>query len=288
MSRIARERGTFDHRSGSARLQSLTERNAINTGALFLFWELCSVIDDETLLALAEASAYIGLAYILLDHLVDNQTEDPASIMLLQLSFHDHGIRKLRQLFTSDHSFWSYFDRLTGMLRSSLLLEVECRLSPRKYTEERFLNSTYGKVSPAAISTAALVMLNADLEPEDQNRAVSTIERGLFDLISAGQLAHDTEEWKSDLLSREMTYFLSTCANTDYWIKDEWPSEDQLGELIFETRNDVVHFMKAEQWFVRARETIDELGQINGLNLKFENWSTYIDYYIDQATRSIQ
>ena len=174
------------------------------------------------------------------------------------------------------------------MLRSSLLLEVECRLDPRKYTEEKFIRSTHGKVSPAAISAAALVMLRDDLRTEHQTRLISSIQSALLDLISAGQLAHDVEEWKEDLSSREMTYFLSTCAETKRWLEEEWPSEDEVAEYIFESRNDVIHFSKAERWFTCAKDAVDVPGTMEGLNIDFVNWSAYIDFYIDHSAKFVQ
>jgi hypothetical protein len=282
------ERGTFDHRSGDAPLESLLERNAINTGALFLFWELCEGIDEPDLLGLAEASTFIGLTYILLDHLVDDQATDAANSTLLQHSFNEQGFRKLQELFAADHRFWSEYYRLMAALRSSFALEVECRQDPTKYSEENFLKATYGKVVPAVLSVIAASMLRPDLDEDGRAKILSALERGLLDLISAGQLAHDVEEWESDLHNHEMTYFLSTCAPAERWLEEDWPSEEEIRAMIFETRSDVRHLEIAEAWFSGAKDTIEDLRTARGIELGFINWNAYIEYYVTQAARFVK
>lgn len=279
LQRIAALRGTFDHRSVDSRAQGLLERNAINTGPLFLFWGLCDGIDDQTLLTVAEASAFIGLAYILLDHLVDDQTEDPGATTLLQLAFHDQGLRKLRHLLPNEHPFWNEYDRLSAKLRSSLALELACRSDPRLYSEDNFRFSAEGKVSPAVITITAASMLRQDIDN------FTPIEEALNNLICAGQLAHDVEEWREDLSSRDLTYFLSNCAAADRWTATEWPGEEEIEEEVNNSKLEIKYIELARDWFMEAKEISKKIRTVNGNELEFANWNAYMHHYIDQANR---
>jgi len=281
--RLAIQRGTFDHRSGDAPMRSLAERNAINTGPLFLFWELCQSIEDESLLVLALASAYSGLAYILLDHLVDNQTADASAVTLLQQTFHEKAIREYQRLFTEDHEFWHEFDRLSTGLRTSLALEAACRKEPERFSEESFTTSTRGKVSPAVLTITAATMLAADLG--DQARVVlrSRIEAALEELICAGQLAHDIEEWRKDLAEGDMTFFLSDCASAEEWQRFPWPAEDEIERRMFQSRREIHYCQQAVQGFERAKEYGETIELDGGFAPSFANWEHYIDHYIVQS-----
>lgn len=274
---IARKKGTFDHRSGSSNIAGLQERNVINTGAYFLFWELCDGIEDQSLLNLAEANAYIGLAYILLDHLVDEQAEDPGQTALMQLSYHEQGIRVLQTLFPADNPFWNEFDRLSGQLRSSLALELTCREDPSLYSEENFRLSAQGKVSPAVITLTAATMLLRGYD------SMTDIEKALNFTISAGQLAHDVFEWRKDLAEGDLTYFLFNCAAVDRWKAAEWPSEAEIEQEINSSNLEFKFFVQARDWFVEAKELSQRFRSAEGENIEFVNWNSYLNRYIFQA-----
>lgn len=269
---LAGRKGTFDHLAGSVEYKGISEVNALNVGTTWLFWELFHDLPEDQLTSLAAASVFLGLAYMMTDHLVDGQASDPGGAVLLCQAIRRQVAGHLRSLFPTADPFWQEYESLSSSLQEALAMEMDTREDPGLHSLETFRLTAQGKVSPAVITLTAL----AHLKPfPELSRAVAAVK----DTISAGQLGHDVSDWSADLASGHLTYFLSRCAPPDAWRGSEWPAEEDVAAAINAAWLDVDHFKIARSWFEQAQEMGKPLG--------CAGWNTYIAHYAGLAEKSV-
>ncbi len=239
--------------------------NALITCTPWLFWELFSGLEDDIFLTVGEAGMFLGLSSVVLDHLVDGQTENPELMALFQRAFHNRSVSCLRKVFPSSSAFWDQYERLTREYLKSLGAEVETQSSPNLLTLENFREFAGGKVSPMVITIAALA------EASDMFSVLEPIETSLRHSYIAGQIHDDILDWPSDLENRHLTFFLSRLASPDTWRGEEWPTVDEGYDVNNQEWLDVEYFGLVIEHFDLCIEAVE--------GIQCAAWIHYLEEY---------
>ena len=243
--------------------------NPVLAGAPWLFWETFQGLDDDTFSAIAEAGAYFVLASIILDHLVDGQAECPETMALFHQALYEAGVAGYRTVLPSPSRFWGHFDRLATNHLEGIAAELNCLANPAQLDAEAFQSMAHGKVSPVIATVAALA------EASGQPDALDPIETSLKHIAVASQLLDDIGDWRDDVQSGHLTFFLSEVAGVCGWDSGQWLSVDNLEARINGGWEDVKHMRIVSHW-------LDEsLGAVEGL--RCAGWVNYVKGYQAQA-----
>ena len=65
----------------------------------WLFWDLFEKLDDDFFLRIAEAGAFWSLSAVVIDHLVDGQSENPPLATLFQQKLLQKSLSCFREIF---------------------------------------------------------------------------------------------------------------------------------------------------------------------------------------------
>jgi len=231
--------------------QGPSKMNPLIACTPWLFWETYCELDDETFLYIAEAGAFISLASVLMDHLVDGQAEQPEAMALFQRAVYDHGVAGFRAMFSKTSTFWRDFERLSREYLTALGAEIDAQSNPERFTQQAFFASAAGKVSPIAITIAALS------EASGQPSILEPIEISFRHSFIAGQIHDDVLDWRSDVENRHLTFFMTRLAPPETWPAAEWPSVDELEAINDTNWVDVNYFDLVIDHFDRCIKDVD-------------------------------
>lgn len=261
LSDLGRRQETYSGQPGSEQFAGICKLNPVIVGAPWLFWDLFESLPYEQLLTIAEAGGYLGIAYIIVDHLVDDQVAEPALVSLLSQAFYERALILFRDLFEPAASFWSHLDRLWAELRCALAGEWLSLRQPGPISQEEFRLWAEAKSVPIIITFAALAQAAGRLS------LLEIAEASMKEGGAAAQLDHDVGDWLKDIGGRHMTYFLGqVMAAGD--LGSEWPTESQFAAVVDARWLDAEYFKLALTWFEQARD----LGQ----GLSCPSWTRFL------------
>ena len=256
---------TYIGEEASGLFRGVKSFNPLITCTPWLFWELFSGLDGEDFVNISEAGLCLALASVVMDHLVDEQVGGPGLMLLFHQALYEHGISRYREIFPFPSSFWAQFDRLSREYTTSLGEEVGAQSNPSGFDFDTFARSASGKVSPMAITIAALA--EATGEPE----LLGPIEKSMRHSYLAGQIHDDILDWRSDLQERHITYFLTCLAPPNAFKGDEWSSKGAFELINSKEWMDVNKFRLVLEWFNRAIEAVQ--------GIECPGWLDYLQEY---------
>ena len=245
--------------------QGPSKINPLITCTPWLFWDTFSGLSDEIFLGISEAGAFIALASVIMDHLVDGQATWPEAMALFHHALYDRGVAGYRAMFPSTSTFWNHFDRLTKEYFSALGAEITTQSEPEQLTLDNFLAFAGGKVSPMTTTIAALS------QASDQPFVVEPVEASFRHSFVAGQVHDDVLDWRSDINDRHLTFFLTQLAPPEKWKAVEWPSVDELEANNDSDWIDVNYFDLVIAHFDRCIEVVE--------GIQCDGWRKYVVQY---------
>ncbi|MCJ7621956.1 MAG: hypothetical protein MUO76_00515 [Anaerolineaceae bacterium] len=216
--------GTFKGRQNDEPFIPSTGTNIIYTCTPWIFWELFCDMEDQHFLEIAFAGGLISLASVLMDHIIDQQVDQPHLIAVLHLALFQRGVSALQALFPTNSRFWSHFQRLNSEHLHSLAIELDLQTNPKALSEEDFQAMAGGKVSPVVITIAAFAAA------VDRIDILEPIESSLKHTFIAGQMHDDVLDWQYDLEASHCTYFLSRYLLTEDEQTQKWPTAEDILE----------------------------------------------------------
>jgi len=228
----------------------------------WLWWELFAALDDERFLSIAEAGAYLILASILQDHLIDGQVSHIGPTAVLRDVFRRHGTSVLRQATPANTSFWAQFDRLRKDHRAGLAAELRARLDPKTFDYQRCLTIAQGKVAPVVIPVVAMLTVT------EKSDRLAPMEKSMRLAGLAKQILDDVLDWQEDLAARRLTYFLAQLLPPDSWRAEIWPLPGEVLAFIESEWADVKHFREGRRLIGQA---IEEVGHLDS-----RSWGDYL------------
>jgi hypothetical protein len=245
--------GTFSGRPTEEPLGGLSRMNAVITGIPWLFWELYRQLPDDLFLEIAGAGALLGMASVVLDHMIDEQTESPGEAALLHQALYEAGTAGYRRAFRSDCAFWTEYDRFGKEHLQGMALEWSAQTKPHLLTLESFPRLAGARIAPMLTVVAALAELVEDWG------LLSTLEASIKPVIFAGQMYDDIGDWREDHEAGHITYFLTRLAPPDAWQAPQWPSIEQLQHSIEAHWHDVEHLRMVIAWFDQGLAAVQDL-----------------------------
>ncbi len=270
---LARQASTYTGSPSAQPFAGVSSMNPGLTGTPWLFGRLFARLGDDTLLAIAGAGAFVVLASMVLDHLVDGQLEGREMLTLLHSALQQAGAERFRRLFPDSVSFWAYYERFSAEHLAGLATEVEARRQPASLTRERFEGTVPGKFAPIVVTLAALA------EAAGRPDAIASMEASVKRLAVASQLLDDIGDAESDHAARHLTYYLAQLAPAERWLAPAWPDLAELRARIDATWHDTLHLRLVLNWLASAVEAVK--------GLDCPAWLTYLEYYRDLADRHL-
>lgn len=250
---LALAESTFTGRAGHRLSRLSSSVNPVNMHSPWLFWKLFEGLDDEAFLNIAEAGAFWSLSAIVLDHLVDGQSEKPAQGLLFQHILLQRSRSCFREIFQLASPFWSYFDLCERQYLDALGSESFTQLYPEKLTYEAFEQTARAKAATMLVSISALV------EASCQPSLLPPIEKSIQCCALAGQLYDDLLDWPSDLDHGHMTWALMQLVPEITTGRDAIPGIETLRTRVHSEGLDL-HMMKAVlNQFAEAEGAVQEL-----------------------------
>ncbi len=262
---LAIAESTFTGRSGEELFQVSTSLNPLNARSPWLFWDLFQELENEKFLNIAEAGAFISLSTVVLDHLVDQQSVNPALTTLFQGKLYQHGHSTFQEIFPNNSNFWESFHRYETDYYWALGVEVEAQTNPTIFTDETFVQSAKFKASPMLITIAALT------EASGLSNLLEYIERSIQFCAVAGQLHDDILDCAPDLDNGHITRVLLQLLQGTEWKNDKRMPIEGLQSIIDKEWIDLVIFKEVIHWFDEAKQAVD------GLNCP--GWMRYLEEY---------
>ena len=256
---------TFAGRPSQEPLGGLSRMNAVITCIPWLFWESFRELRDDLFLEIAQAGALFGMASVLLDHLIDEQTESPGETALLHQVLYDAGVAGYRRVFTSDSAFWCQFDRLSDEHVSGMAIELSGRSNPSHLTSEAFYALASARIAPMLTVVAALA------EELDEWNLLPIMEASVKPVIVAGQMYDDIGDWQEDFEAGRITYYLTRLIPLEAWQSAELPAAEEVQQSIDANWKDVEHLRLVIGWFDEALSALDDL--------ECRAWMEYISEY---------
>jgi len=243
--------------------------NPVLAGTPWLFWETFQGLDDDSFVAIAEAGAYFVLASIILDHLVDGQTERPETVALFHQALYEAGVAGYRAVLPSPSRFWGHFDRLATSHLEGIAAELDSQSGRDRVDGESFRAMAHGKVSPVVVTVAALA------EASGQPEVLNPIEASLQHIAVASQLLDDIGDWRDDVQSGHLTFYLSQVAGPGAWSDSQRPSLEDLEARIDGGWEDVKHMREVSHWLDKSLAAVEDL--------RCAGWVAYVEGYQTQA-----
>jgi hypothetical protein len=219
----------------------------------WLFWEDFKGVPDDLFLDVAEAGACFFLGSILLDHLVDKQGEDSALLTLLQRAFWVRGDELFHSVFPPDSVFWEDYNRLMGGHARGLASEQFAQSHPGTFTLEKTKEIAGSKICPALVGLSGLshLMNKPDL--------LTNKEKILKDFAIGTQFIDDLQDWREDLASDHLTYFLTCVAPEADWVNSPWLTEDEIERMINSSGIDMDHCRMGVNLYTRAIDNTHDM-----------------------------
>jgi hypothetical protein len=271
---LALKKNTFEGQPIEKPFKGLSEMNPLITCPPWLFWEIFEAVEDDIFLQISEAGSIFGLASVLLDQIIDNQTEYPEQVTMLHQEFYTHGIRNFNRVLPSNSGFWVEFDRFASEHILGLSTELQVQTEFHKLDEAAFLRIAHCKVVPMIVPLAALAYVS------DQVDILEPIEESLKNAIVAGQLHDDIGDWYVDVKNAHMTYFITCIAKPEQWDNPKWPSTHELQSYLNRNWIDIDKLKQVIQWLDRALEPIQ--------GMDCPAWVFYISEYKKRADESLK
>ncbi len=264
LARLASLASTFDGQPGGERFAGISGINPL-IGATPLLFKEALLADDEWSPACdlaAEGGAFLVLAYVVLDHILDGQSDAPGLASLLHQALLEHGVRRLHEALPADNPFWRHYDRLMAAHRAGLAREAAALADPGALDEDAFEALATAKILPSLVTLAALTELL------DRRNILPMLEQSLTRAILSGQLHDDVGDWRDDLAARHFTFFLSRQGEPAEWQAPVWPSPEAIEVRLTQTWDDVNQVNRALAWLDEARDATADLG--------CEAWHAYL------------
>ena len=275
-------RSTYTGKSGSDRLGGIFNLNPLVVAAPWLFWDAFP-LDAESLCVIAKAGSFLGASYVILDHLIDDQVEEPALASLLQQALFERALQLFRTQLGPTTPFWFHLDRLWADLRDSLVFEWQRQRNPYPISVDEFRSMAAAKSVPLIITIAALSQMS------NKPNLLDEAEKSLREVGSAVQLWHDVGDWRNDYRSKHITYFLSEIMRrfikeqksaslhdiSTYFLNYGYPTLYDIDELIKSHELEVEFLNLSHEWFCKAfyhAESIDS-----------SIWSMYLDQWKNEV-----
>ncbi len=244
---------TFSGKPTEEPLGGLSRMNAVITCIPWLFWELYRQLPDDLFLEVAAAGALLGMASVLLDHLIDGQAESPGEAALLHQALYEAGAAGYRRVFSSDCGFWTEYHRLGNEHVQGMALELSAQTNPHLLTPESFPRLAGARIAPMLTVVAALAQAREDWS------LLSKLEASIKPVIFAGQMYDDIGDWREDREAGHITYFLTRLVPPDAWQAPQWPSVEQLQQSIEAHWHDVEHLRMVIDWFDQGLAAVQDL-----------------------------
>jgi hypothetical protein len=271
---LALNKKTFEGQPLEKTFLGLSEMNPLITCPAWLFWNIFEIVEDILFLHIAEAGAFFGLASVLMDQLVDGQTQTPGQVALLHQVFYEYGVQGFQDVLPTDSSFWCEFDRLSIEHVQGLATEIMVQTEFQKLDHDAFLKIAHCKVVPMIVSLVALAYVS------DQVDVLEPIETSLKHAIVAGQLHDDIGDWYEDVVSNHMTYFITRISEPGKWENPEWPSTEELQRQLDRNWVDIDELKQVRSWLDRSIESAQ--------TLDCPAWITYLSEYKKRADESLE
>jgi hypothetical protein len=256
---------TFAGRPSQEPLAGLSQMNAVVTCLPWLFWELFRELRDDLFLRIAWAGAVYGMASVLMDHLLDEQTELPGEAALLHQSLYEAAVAGYRGLFDRGSAFWSRYDRLGREHVSGMALELSARANPGVLTAEGFYALGSARIAPMLTVVAALA------QAAGQPALLSTLEASIKPVIVAGQMLDDIQDWQEDLEAGRITYYLTRVIPAGAGQSAKLPAVEEVQHSIDANWSDVEHLRMVINWFDQGLSAVD--------GLECRAWVEYVNEY---------
>lgn len=261
----AQRRRIFTREPGKELLRGPSGLNPGLTCTPWLFWDLCRGVEDERFVRLATAGSMLVLASVLQDHLVDEQSDDPAMALLLKDALWQQGLAHFQSSFSNRSGFWDYLFRLSEEHRMGLAREVACRRNASLMSDDTFCEMVRAKFAPIVITMAAF-LIETGMEG-----ALAAVEESIKSLALASQWLDDLGDWKEDLAARRPTYFLQSLAPDIDWQRSAWPSAEDLQARIDDSWLDLEVLQRIKRRLGEAERQTEPFG--------CEGWSSYLEGY---------
>jgi len=227
--------------------------NAVITCLPWLFWEQYSVLSDELFLRIAAAGAFLGMASVLMDHLIDQQAESPGEVALLHQALYEAGVAGYRTTFDSHSAFWDQYDRLAREHVSGMAIELHAQVDPLCLTPETFHAMACARIAPMLTVVAALA------EAVQRPGLRPAIESSIRPVIVAGQMYDDIGDWQEDFEAGRVTYYLTRLRPPQAWQSADPPLVEEVRQAIDADWADVDHLRMVIGWFDEAISALDDL-----------------------------
>ncbi|NIM95420.1 MAG: hypothetical protein GTO18_17120 [Anaerolineales bacterium] len=271
---LAQSKGTFEGDGDTSSFEGIFGLNPVLVATPWLFWEIFSELDDKTFLQVSEAGMYFVLASVIIDHIIDKQSDSPEAICLLHQVLYNDGVAGYRALFPSKSNFWNIFNRLANDHLVGLATEILAQSKPMTLDLESLIVMAHGKVSPIITTIAAMV------EVSNQALLLDPIEASLKHIAVASQLLDDIGDWEHDLHVGHLTYFLTLLAPSKAWDSQHTPSEYDLQKRIDDDWVDVRQLQEVIDWLDRSLNAVSSINcpawieYVNGYRTLANNHST--------------
>lgn len=269
LNRMALRESTFLGGTSGGILEDLSKINPAITCLPWLFWEICSNVEDDVFITLAEAGASHILASIVMDHVIDYQVEDMVAMVLFHRAIYINSIMKFKEALPSNEKFWNSFDGLSKDHMDGLVIELSARMNPDLFTLDNFIKITHSKVSPFIIAIMAF------LYAADQPSLCEQFASSLRYVSQASCLLDDMWDWKHDLERGHLTYFLTCLVPPEQRKETLLISKEHLQKHLDENWLDIEYFQSVIDWFDEAIIDVDAID--------YPAWIEYIQGYREMA-----
>ncbi len=171
---------------------------------LMPFWFMESFgISEEECHTMAVGNVFALLYFMTQDDIYDSSLDDN-KLELLPVSnlFYIEFVGQYRKLFSSDSSFWCYFDRYIREWAESIAWEhSHTKGQAHCYSDEDFIRLSR-KAAPLKIPYAAVCLLSWNISCIDSFAAMMDYDQAGFQMID------DWRDWKKDIGEKNYTYLL--------------------------------------------------------------------------------
>jgi hypothetical protein len=205
------------------------------------------------------------MASVLLDHLIDEQAQNPGEVALLHQALYEAGVAGYRRSFAADAAFWNQFGRLAEEHVSGMAIELRAQSQPLCLAPESFYALACARIAPMLTTVAALA------EALDQPRLLATIEASIKPVIVAGQMYDDIGDWREDLEAGRVTFYLTRLIPPGAWESEELPAAEEIQGRIEAGWQDVDHLRLVIGWFDEGLSALD--------GLECRAWVEYVSEY---------
>lgn len=272
---LARQQGSYYGDYSNEPFKGVGVLNPVLVGTPWLFWDTFQELKDEALLRIAEAGAYLVLASVVLDHLVDDQAAQPGKLSLYHQILYSRAVHTYRLIFPDDSPFWEDFYCLEDCHMSGLATEAWVQTLPGEFTIGVLEKIAHGKVSP--IVTTLVALSYAVGHPE----YITALEASLNHIAVASQLLDDIGDWQADLDSRHLTYFLvQLSGGLEAWTSIVPPSRQALEARLQSEWIDVNQFQQVKQGLKLSIEAVELLN--------CPAWVKYVNGYLEITEKHLE